>query len=63
MKVHKNKEEKKASVSLAAVKEVSVDVAVLSEMNNIFTLKEKKKSLQNIKLCYIDSKFQQAATG
>lgn len=63
MKVHKNKEEKKASVSLAAVKEVSVDVAVLSEMNNIFTLKEKKKSLNNDKLCFIDSKFQQAATG
>lgn len=42
MKDHKKQRRKKASVQ-AAIKEVSVDVAVLSEMNNIFTLKEKKR--------------------
>lgn len=42
MKDHKRQRRKKPSASLAAVKEVSVDVAVLSEINNIFILKEKK---------------------
>lgn len=51
-------------MSLAAVKEVSMDVAVLPEINNIFTLKERKKnSLNNDKSHFIDSKYQQAATG